>query len=113
MRNALAFVQLGQAGVHLCQKDEPLDSVIKRCVSREILEGVEYPVSGRLGASHIEIVPLSSPYEVRLFEYLSAEELVSTTLESQHTLEYWALSRGASLRPPGVRQAPPGSTVSC
>ena len=40
MRNALARIEFGQAGVDLGQKDQALDRIIERGVRRQILQSL-------------------------------------------------------------------------
>ena len=62
--DALALVQLGQAGFDLGQEDEPLDRIIVRGISGEVLEGVQNPVTVGLRGCHTGIVPPSVPQQV-------------------------------------------------
>ena len=52
MRNPFALVELSQAGIDPGQEDEPLDGIIEGCIGREIVKGIEYPVTGRVRCSH-------------------------------------------------------------
>ena len=59
MRNALALVALGQAGVDLREEDQALDRVIYGRVGRQVLQGLKDTIPRRW-SSHRAILPLTS-----------------------------------------------------
>ena len=76
MGDALAVVQLSQAGIDLGEKDELLDRIIERCIGGQGLEGFEDSLSGCLRSTHSDIsLALSMAQSGPSLQQLSAEHV--------------------------------------